>query len=120
MQCQPVRAADEWRCSYPLPGASTPLVIEYRLQNGLLVGNYPDRPGNKWMHEWVHGTALRRHRVMRARSTRPFMLSNFFPAAPPVFVFPEVAIDRKTGRSTWFLHILDQRAFFSSGRCIAN
>jgi hypothetical protein len=45
------------------------------------------------------------------------MLSNFFPAAPPVFVFPEVTIGRKTGRSTWFLHILGHRAFFSSGRC---
>jgi hypothetical protein len=118
MQCPPVRAADQWKCSYSLRDASSPLVIEYRLKDGLLVGNYPDRAGNEWVHEWVRGTALRRHGVMRARSTRPFMLSNFFPVAPPIFVFPEVAIDRKTGRSTSFLHILGQQAFFSSGRCI--
>ena len=97
LQCPAAEADTSWSCSYSVAGRIT-RVIQFRLSDGVLIGNYRDHPE----HTWSHQTTILPDGVIQGKSTYPFFLSDFVHAAPPMPVFPDVKIDPITGMSKWF------------------
>jgi len=115
LQCPPAEAGTSWSCSYSAPEIHPEFAVQFRLNDGVLIGNYPHRPD----HTWPHQTTLLPNGVIRGKGIEPVFLSNFIRGAPPLPIVSEVTIDGITGRSEWSLRVwkLDMPVYHTSGLC---